>query len=276
MHARYAPVEVKVSYGARVGCSLAIGIPLVVAFLALLSVHYLGDWFRDPNTGPPCTLMMTGAFRCSDKTSGSSTLYLWTVKQAGTYSVTVMSPGKGAPGRTLAVAKAESTAETRSGSSGQPVTHTVQMSPGSHTISVSDTVPRPGGAPFTLVVTRQGGGGQAEDEKPFPVPVVAVLALGLVFLYIPTLLLTEKKRIPASIGPGGVTMRNGAVLPWTEYQGCVVLHQRTRGGQQIEIGVRLLFARGMALIRYRPITNLAELGWIIESLKQRRNPWGAP
>ena len=167
MHSRYAPVEVKVSYGARVGCSLALGIPLIIGFLALLSMHYLGDWFRDPDSGPPCALTMTGTFTCSGKTSGSSTLYLWTVKQAGTYSVTVKSPGKGAPGRTLGVARAGSTAETRSGSSGEPVTQAVQMGPGTHTISVSDTEPRPGGAPFTLVVTRQGGTGQAEDDRPF-------------------------------------------------------------------------------------------------------------
>src|SRR5450631_1283759 len=95
-------------------------------------------------------------------------------------------------------------------------------------------------------------------NSPFPVPALVLPALALLFLFIPLLLVAEKRRIPRLIDPSGVTMRNGVKLPWSEYQGIRVLQQRTRSRNTLELGVELLFARGTALIRYRPIKNLPQ------------------
>jgi len=110
--------------------------------------------------------------------------------------------------------------------------------------------------------------------RPFPAPILAFAVLGLCFLVIPLILSAEKQRIPRWIDHAGVTMRNGAHFPWHEYRGIRVLKERrARGTQATEVGVELVFTRGTALIRYRPITNPADVLWITDQLKQGNPPF---
>ncbi len=114
----------------------------------------------------------------------------------------------------------------------------------------------------------------SSSTRPFPVPLLAFVVLGLVFLVIPLILSAEKQRIPRYIDPTGVTMRNGAHFPWHDYRGIRVLRERRGSGTQAtEVGVELVFTRGTALIRYRPITNPADVLWITEQLKQGNPPF---
>ena len=114
----------------------------------------------------------------------------------------------------------------------------------------------------------------SSSVRPFPAPILAFVVLGLCFLVIPLILYAEKQRIPRWIDPTGVTMRNGAHFPWHEYREIRVLKERrASGAQAIEVGVELVFTRGTALIRYRPITNPADVLWITDQLKQGNPPF---
>jgi hypothetical protein len=124
-------------------------------------------------------------------------------------------------------------------------------------------------------VNAPGVESSSSSIRPFPAPILAFVVLGLCFLVIPLILSAEKQKIPRWIDPTGVTMRNGAHFPWHEYRGIRVLKERRASGTQaIEVGVELVFTRGTALIRYRPITNPADVLWITDQLKQGNPPFG--
>jgi hypothetical protein len=161
------------------------------------------------------------------------------------------------------------------------VSVTLALTSGEHIISIGDvSTPQTPGFPYTLAIVKRGAAMTEKDTptdaRPFPAPLLVFIVLGLVFLVIPLVLTGEKSRIPRFIDPGGVTMRNGAHFPWHEYRGVRVLSERrASSGYSTEVGVELIFARGTALIRYRPITNPAEVLWITDQLKQGRNPFAA-
>ncbi len=287
-------VEVKVSYGARVGCSLAIGIVVTLFGLVGIISYYVGSSESSATTTPAKTTtarcgtgtsgrsLASGPITCTDHQSLSQS-YFWTATEAGTYTFA---------GRDTAVAQCigVEVKETKNNQvsyrslayectkSGGGAQATLAIQPGDYAIHVSDFFSKPATDkhPYTFSITKVGAPAAAakESSRPFPAPILVFFALGAIFLFIPLLLGGEKKRIPRYIDPMGVTMRNGVVLPWQQYRGIRVLEERRANSpHSYEVGVELMFAGGTALIKYRPLTNPAEVMWITDSLKQGRNPF---
>ena len=272
-------IEVKVSYGARLGCAAA-----AAAVFLLIGVFVVADWAlseppkTDPmDAGEKCFSGMSGPRLCHDSTSAGSKDYDWTAPAAGTYTFTVKSAPGARVARKIHVLDAKfSTAAYQTGTPGSDTVTSAALPAGKCTVSISDDPKPAGGYPFVLSIAKQGEPppAAARPEQPFPLGLLAFGALGLVFLVIPLVLAAEKARIPRYIDPTGVTMRNGAHHPWAELRGVRRIIQRTRSGMLVDRGVLLTFARGSAELVYRPITNPEEVLWIVPSLEQGRNPWG--
>lgn len=288
-------VEVKVSYGARMGCALAIGIVIMLVGIAALASYYLSapdsaaSTASKPSTAPCGTgtssrTLANGPLSCPDRASSSGQSYYWSATEAGTYTFaakdSTVSQCIGVELKEIKnnLISYHSLAYECGRTGGAEATLTLK--PGEYAVRVTDLLSSAGTAthPYTLSITKSGAPPPAApkdaDARPFPAPILVFFLLGAVFLVIPLVLGGEKKRIPLYIDPMGVTMRNGAVFPWQEYRGIRVLtERRASSSHATEVGVELMFARGTALIRYRPITNAGEVLWITDQLKQGRNPF---
>lgn len=116
-----------------------------------------------------------------------------------------------------------------------------------------------------------------QDDGMAPVihPLLYVLPLlGLAFVAIALAFRAEKNRTPLRLDPQGVTMRDGTVHPWSEFQGAARRAYRLKTGGYLEFGLTLKFARRTAVIMYRPLTNAAELGPYLSALRENRSPFG--
>lgn len=280
-------VDVKVSYAGRMGCVMVLGVPaLLLALYALVAplVMALGESSSSPPAVTACKPALSGTVTCTGRTTKAGLSYVWNVSKADTYSIHVQPPSTSTESMELTMTERDGgMLEYDIGSDaskGLNVAHA--LSAGQYRIKVEELSPTAAGQPFTLTISRRGGG--ADDEaSPKPSGDSGMIAipfglLGLLFcVVIPLVFANEKKRIPRRLDPNGVTMRNGVVLPWNEYRGVrPVIEVRQRRGSsasRVEVGMELQFARGNAVIRYRPIQNMAEIAPILASLKQGRYPW---
>src|SRR5262249_12002619 len=138
--------------------------------------------------------------------------------------------------------------EYNPGNPGPDTVVTIKVTSADYWVRVNDLSPTAASInkPFTLVIEKTGAGATKPEDggPPLANPALfAFLFLGLGFLGIPLIFSAEKKRIPLRLDPMGVTMRNGYVLPWNEFQGTRDHVQRLRSGSTVQIGVELLFAR---------------------------------
>jgi len=272
-------IEVKVSYGARLGCAYAAAaLFLLLTLYGIVTMALAEPPKTDPMAaGGSCFDGMIGTKLCHDSTSAGTKDYDWSAATPGTYTFTVKSaPGLRA-GRTIRVRNAGFTnVAEKAGTAGRDTVVSANLPAGKYSIGVTDDPKPPGGYPFVLSIVKQGEAPPkpASAEPPFPLGLLAIPALGLVFLVIPVVLVAEKRRIPRYIDPSGVTMRNGAQHAWSELRGVRPITQRLRSGMFIDRGVELVFARGSAQLIYRPITNAQEVLWIVPALQAGQNPWG--
>jgi hypothetical protein len=278
------PVVVRVSYGARAGCTIAIGATIILLWIALLIADLVRGGTDAPSAAAhaiPCPATLSGTLVCDGRMPKNGQSYVWKVIEAGTYTTKVKRP-TGTQPAWLNVSKLSGPAVGHdAGSNDREAIVTAQLAPGDYFISLSDLLQNPAGADpgFRLTIEKKGGSAATppkDSSKPVNPGMFAFPLLGLIFLAIPLLFLIEKAKIPLSIDPTGVTMRNGFKLPWNEYRGIVPITERVGryASREIEVGIRLLFMRGSADLRYRPITNWAELGPIVNALKAGRLPWG--
>lgn len=275
-------VDVRVSYGARMGCAIAAAVPcLLIALWALIAPLVTG---ATPSDDGHCKSPLRGTVACAGRAATKAgTNYDFDVPTSGTYTVKVVATSPDAPELELQLMDAaddgllEYDLGQKPGSTGNARTVSRKLSAGNYRVHVEELSPTAKGTPFSLAITRlEGPTKKAEDSSSTEVNpiVIAFGLLGLTFLLIPLVLTGEKKRIPRRIDPTGITMRNGVVLPWSEYRGIrPIIHVRPKTGHRWEAGVEILFARGSAQILNRPIRNMHEIAPILASLNQGMNPF---
>ena len=251
-----APViPIKASYTARIIRTGAIG-----TFFLLLTLAALASFLF---VAPECSFSLKRAGACEAR---SSATHHWTVVEKGTYT---LSTSGGAQSLKLLV-KAGAVLDTKARPDAKPLKMSLPLAPGDYEIALAGKA----GQSVTLEVERQGG---TEAGNTFrngsPLGVLPLLALALIFLGIPLLYLAELKKMPRGFDPEGVTMRNGTKHRWSDYLGMRLLLVVRQGGGTMEEGMELSFRSGPAAIKYRPITNLEEIAFILAALKENRNPF---
>jgi uncharacterized membrane protein len=281
-------VEVKVSYAARIGCTVAIGGSILLLFVIGLVASLLGGGASSPPSSgatsslPTCGKDLSGAdFSCSKPMEANGTNLFWKTTEAGTFTFTVKSPGQPKAVRSLSISRlGGKQAGADYGAEGRDSVVTFAATPGDYMVSVTDLLTPTVGKPFVVAVAKKGGAPKAagapaaSSDPPVSPGLFAVPLLAAIFLVIPLVLAAEKAKIPLRLDPGGVTMRDGRVLAWNEYQRIEPMTERMRSGRTIEVGVALVFARGRAELRYRPITNWGEVAFVVDALKAGRYPFG--
>lgn len=274
-------IEVKLSYAWRVGCALVAGAVLVLFGLTGIVVWYVGD---DPGEAPapnaattPCSGPFYRTTACTERAFGGSTKYEVTPDATGTWSFTATTTSKAGRGICLDLERGTyQVANECSAMDGTTVTISTKLPAGKYTLEVKDLVPSSVATrSFTLAVTTSAvPASEKKDARPFPAPILAFVALGAVFLVIPLFLGSEKSRIPRWFDQSGVMMRNGFLLPWSEYRGIrpiIEVHMKT--GSRFDVGVELMFARGTAIVKWQPVVNKDQVFWVIDQLKAGRNPF---
>jgi hypothetical protein len=282
-------VDVRVSYAGRTGCALAVAIPILLLSVVALVASLVADDDAPPPAAqveaapPACAGSPKGELRCTGRMEKSGTNYYWTVTDPGAYVVSVLPASPKSPTRTLTVEKQNGTqvAFVIGSGDGVKVSASVQLAAAIYWVRVHDLTETPAsvGQPYTLVAERAGKPPKAAVATPerasrgIHPAAFAFPLLGLLFLCIPLVFVFEKARIPRRIDASGVTMRNGVHHPWAEYRGLRLVMTRTRSGSTFETGVDLLFVRGVAILRHRPIKNWEQVAPIVHALKHGANPW---
>jgi hypothetical protein len=274
-------IDVKLSYAWRVGCALVAGAVLVLFGLVGIVVWYVGD---DPGEAPtpnaattPCSGPFYRTTACTERAFDGRSSYEVTADAAAGWTFAATTTSTAGRGICLELDREHDfVANECSGMDKTTVSLSRKLTPGKYSINVTDLVPsKTPKRTFTLAVTTTAGAPVSKkDERPFPAPILIFPALGAVFLVIPLFLGGEKARIPRWFDANGVMMRNGFLLPWSEYRGIrpiIEVHMKT--GSRFDVGVELMFARGTAIVKWQPVVNKDQVFWLIDQLKAGRNPF---